>query len=168
MKKEEAKKPLNSKQVFVLRLCLFLIFSIVIPFCYITIKYDLFKPTTGVQFGFWGIFAFGILCVVVASLIKYYLDAMKTKYSYLKQILKGVIQIVLPLTLVLIACNYLKDNLGAVTEAIAIILPCEIVAIVVNPRPKWCFDNNVEGIVEISEKVFRKKKEIDNEGKEGE
>ena len=163
MKKEDKKQALSNKQIFILRLCVFLIFAIVVPFCYITIKYDLFKPTTGVQFGFWGIFAFGLLCIVVASLIKYYLNAMKTKYSYLKQILKGTIQIVLPLTLVIIVCSYLRDNLDLVLEAIYVIMPCEIIAIAVNPLPKWCYDNNVDGIVEISEKVFRKKKEIDNE-----
>lgn len=160
----EEKKTLNNKQIFVIRLCTFFIFSFVLPFLYITIKYDLFKPITTTQFGFWGVFTFALLCIVIISMIRYYLNAMKTRYSYLKQILKGLISVVLPIVFVIISCNYLKDNLEQVVNALYIILPCEIVAIAVNPLPKWCFDNNVEGIVEISEKVWRRKKEVDKEG----
>ena len=162
---EEKKKLLSdSKKVFLLRMVLFLIFSVGIPFTYLTIKYDLFKPTTSIQVGFWGVFAFALLCVVVFVMIRSYIIAMKTKYSYLKQILEGFIKVVLPIIFVIVACKYLENNMKMVVEAMYIILPCEIVAILINPLPKWCYDNNVEGIMEISEKVFRRKKEIDNEG----
>lgn len=31
-----------------------------------------------------------------------------------------------------------------------------MIAIVINPFPKWCFDNNVEGLVEIGDRIFHR------------
>lgn len=95
----------------------------------------------------------------ITVLIKFYLDGMKTKYSWFKQVLEGVIKLILPLTLVLLIFLWLGDNIKMVKEALYIIIPCELVAICVNPLPKWCFDNNVEGMGEIADKIFHKNKE---------
>lgn len=96
---------------------------------------------------------------VVSVLIKFYLDGMKTKYSLVKQILEGVIKLILPLSLFLIIIIWLGDNIDMIKEALYVIIPCELVAIVVNPLPKWCFDNNIEGISEIADKILHKKEE---------
>ena len=98
---------------------------------------------------------------VVSVLIKFYLEGMKCKYSLFKQILQGVIKLILPLTLLLVSLIWLGDNVNMIKEALYVIIPCEFVAIVVNPLPKWCFDNNIEGISEIADKILSKK-----EGKE--
>ena len=81
---------------------------------------------------------------------------MKTKYSLFKQILQGVIKLILPLLLFLIILIFMKDNIKLMIESLLVIIPCEIIAIVVNPLPKWCFENNVNGIIAITDKIFRK------------
>ena len=96
---------------------------------------------------------------VISVLIKFYLDGMKTKYSLAKQILQGIIKLILPLVLALSIVIWLGDNVVMIKEALYIIIPCELVAIVVNPLPKWCFENNVEGISEIADKILNKNKE---------
>ena len=69
----------------------------------------------------------------------------------------------MPLVLLLMTLIWLGDNVAMIRESLYIIIPCEMVAIVVNPLPKWCFDNNVEGISEIADKILNKNKEEDKE-----
>lgn len=141
---------------FVIQLCLFCLFSIVIPITYLTIRFNLFQVNSRLQIGLWGIIVIGILVGGLSVLVKFYLEGMKTKYSLLKQILQGIIKLILPLLLVLVILVFLKDNIILVIEALVIIIPCELVAIVINPFPKWCYDNNVDGIAAIADKILRK------------
>lgn len=99
----------------------------------------------------------GIIIGIISVLIKFYLDGMKCKYTLAKQILQGIIKLILPLTLALAIVIWLGDNVDIIKEALCIIIPCEMVAIVVNPLPKWCFDNNIEGISTIADKILNKK-----------
>lgn len=141
------------------RLVLFLLFSTIAPVTYMVVRFHLFQTTTKLQVGFAGIIVIGILIGIISVLIKFYLDGMKYKYSIVKQILQGIIKLILPLTLLLTIFIWLGDNVYLVKEALYVFIPCELVAIVVNPLPKWCFDNNVEGISEIADKIFKKKNE---------
>ena len=141
------------------RLALFLLFSTIAPITYLVIRYHLFQTTTKLQVGLAGIIVIGIILGVISVLIKFYLDGMKCKYSLFKQILQGVIRLILPLVLLLVTLIWLGDNISMIKEALYIIIPCELVAIVVNPFPKWCFDNNIEGISEIADKILNKNKE---------
>ena len=58
-----------------------------------------------------------------------------------------------PLVLCLAIVTWLGDNITLIKEALYVIIPCEAIAIVINPFPKWCFDNNIDGIGEILDKV---------------
>jgi len=140
-----------------LKLVLFLCFSIIIPIGYLVVRYGLFQPTTTIQVGLLGIVVFAILIGSVEVLIKYYLESMKAKYSLFKQILNGLIKLILPLTLCLLVIITLDNNIGILKEALIIIIICESVAIIINPFPQWCFENNIEGLGEIVEKIGFKK-----------
>lgn len=94
---------------------------------------------------------------IICVLIKFYLDGMKCKYSIFKQILQGIIRLILPLTIALLVLMWLGDNIKMLKEALYVFIPCEMVAIVINPFPKWCFDNNIDGITQIADKVLRRK-----------
>ena len=120
-------------------------------------RFHLFQTTTKLQVGIAGIAVIGIMIGVISVLIKFYLDGMKCKYSLLKQILQGIIKLILPLTLLLVSLIWLGDNVNMIKEALYIIIPCEFIAIIVNPLPKWCFDNNIEGLSEIADKILNKK-----------
>ena len=123
------------------------------------VRFHLFQTTTKLQVGLAGIVVIGIMMGVITVLIRFYLDGMKTKYSLLKQILQGIMKLILPLGLLLATLIWLGDNVNMIKEALYIIIPCEMVAIVVNPLPRWCFENNVEGISEIADKIFNKKED---------
>lgn len=82
----------------------------------------------------------------------------------LKQIMMGVIKIILPLIFVLVVFIFLKSrldwfasNINLIIEALIFITACELVAIIVNPLPQWAFDNNVAGLEEILDKIKEKK-----------
>lgn len=138
------------------KLILFLTFSVVAPTTYMVLRFNLFSETK-MRVGIGGIIVFAIMLGTISALIKYYLAGMKTKYSFLKQLLQGMLRVVLPLVIALFVVIFLSDNMSLVKEALIVLIPSELIAIIFNPFPKWCFDNNVEGLGEIAEKIFKKK-----------
>jgi len=130
----------------------------VAPIAYLVIRFSLFQTTTRLQVGLTGIVVIAIMLGVISVLIKFYLDGMKCKYSLFKQILQGIIKLILPLLLLLVSLVWLGDNISILKEALYVIIPCELVAIIVNPLPKWCFDNNVDGMSEIADKVLNSRR----------
>ena len=150
------------KKELITRLILFLMFSLVAPITYISIRCKLFSTKTTISV--WFIIVLGVVLAIVSLIIKYYLDGMKTKYSIFKQILEGVIKVILPITFVLISVVWFKskmewivNNVNLMIEILSIILGCEVIAVIVNPLPKWAFENNVDGLVQITDKIFHKK-----------
>lgn len=146
------------KKRFWIQFAIFASVSFLTPMVYLIVRYNLFQPTTttGVSIGFWGIVVIGILMCAVAVLVKFYLEGMKTKWSWAKQVIEGFVKLILPLAFVLFVLIWLGDNIGLVKEGLYVIIPCEAVGICVNPLPKWAFDNNVEGIGDIAESVFKR------------
>lgn len=146
---------MKNKKQFTILFCLFLLFSVGVPIAYLCIRFNLFKDKTlAISMG--GILVFGILLAVLGVMIKYYLDGMKTKYSFLKKILQGTLKVILPLALLTFIMVYIGDNITFIKEALFIITPCEALAVIINPLPKWCFDNNIDGLAKISDKIFKR------------
>lgn len=157
---------MTDKQKFTLKMIMFLVFSLVAPATYLAIRYNLFTKVTKTTLSFWAIVIIAIILSVVGVMIKYYIGGLKTRFSFLKQLLEGLVKVILPIAMILIVAIVFKHNaeiivskLNLVIESISIILGCELIAICVNPLPKWAFDNNVEGITEIANKILQKKEE---------
>lgn len=152
---------MKSKNKFMFRFILFLMFSLIVPISYFLVRYKLWKVQKTISI--WGLFIIAIFCVVIGVLVKYYLDGMKTRYSYLKQVLNGFIKVVLPMSFILVVSLVVKNNIQQIvaninnfTIDLSLLLGTETIAILVNPLPKWAFENNVQGLVEIADKVIRK------------
>ena len=96
--------------------------SLIAPLVYLIFKFDLFSKTEKVKIGYWGNIVLAISVGIVSMLIKYYLDGMKTKYSYLKQILEGCIKVLFPLILGLLLVVWLKDNVDVLIEVLFIFI----------------------------------------------
>lgn len=158
-KTKEQEQEQELKKSFYARLASFLVLAIVVPCSYLIIRFHLFTQTSAMQLGIWGIICIGIIFLSISVLIKFYLDGMKHKYSYFKQILSGIVKLILPMGVILLLCTWLKDNMSQLIEVLYVLLPCEFGAILVNPLPKWCFDNNVEGLGEIYDKVMSRGKD---------
>ena len=150
---------------FWIQFSLFLMFSLVMPISFICFRFKLFSTTKQLNtITVWAVLALIILITVVSLLIKIYLDGMKTKYSFLKQILQGLIRVIFPLGVILIVCIFARKILMTDTKAmltavnnliqtLIVCISCEAIAIVINPLPKWSFDNNVEGLAEMYDKI---------------
>lgn len=52
--------------------------------------------------------------------------------------------------------NWFAENMAILKEVLIVVMCCEAVAIVINPFPKWCFENNINGLVEIGDKIFHR------------
>lgn len=150
---------MTPKQKFIFRLGLTIIFSVILPVTYLAIRFELFTKADTFRLSLWGVLLLVYLITIIGFLVKIYLTGMKTRYSYFKQILQGGIKIVLPLLVVIVILNTLKHNIDILIEFLYVVLPCVVGAIVVNPLPKWAFENNVEGLGEIIAKVYNKVKE---------
>lgn len=153
----------NKKVIFITRLILTLVFMILIPFTYMTVRFNLFQATTKIQFGFWGLILIAVMALTIGVLIKFYLDGMKTKYSYLKQVLSGAIKVVIPLLVAIFVLRWIGTNIDYVIELLLVLVSCESVAILLNPLPKWAFDNNIDGIGEITDKLLARREIKKNE-----
>ena len=153
---------------FWVKFSLFLTFSLLIPISFIVFRFKLFSTSRQINtITLWAVIALSVLILVVSFMIKFYLDGMKTKYSLIKQILQGVVRVIIPLAIAFILVLFgkhvivsLKDNyegmIKAVNNLIQVLVVCivsEFIAIVINPLPEWAFNNNVEGLAEIYDKI---------------
>lgn len=152
---------METNKSFIIRLVAFLMTALVLPCVYLVIRFNLFKSKMAISI--WGIIIIGLILIVVTAMIKFYLAGMKTKWSYLKQILEGFIKVILPILFILVVVVWAKtklqwfiDNINLFIEAICVILGFETVAIIINPLSKWAFDNNIDGMVSIADKIFKK------------
>lgn len=152
VKEKKEKKELTPRQkaaIFAARLILFIMLSMGGPVIYIMCRFKPFTASESTQVGFAGFIVLLILLIGIAVLIGFYLEGMKTKYSFLKQVMSGIVKVILPIVGLLCLCWGLSKYLEELLEILIMLIPFEFLAILVNPLPKWAFDNNVEGLGNI-------------------
>ena len=154
---------MENKKTFYTKLSLFALFAFILPIVYMSIRFNLFVSKT--RLSLWGLLLIALVMVVFAVMIKFYLDGMKTKWSYGKQLVKGFVKVILPLLFVLVLSLYIKNHLdefirdiNLIIEAISVIAISEAIAIAVNPLSKWAFENNVDGLVQITDRIIGREK----------
>lgn len=146
--------------------------SLAIPIAYIRVRYGELFETKTLRLSFMSVLCFALIIGVVIVMIKYYVSGMKAKYSLFKQVLEGLCKVILPLGIVLalailfkVKSEYMLANVDKFIESMIVVIVCELGAVIVNPLPKWAFENNVEGFSEIVDKILTKKhKEQEQEG----
>ena len=152
---------MENKKTFYTKLSLFIVFAFVVPVVYMSIRFNLFVSKS--RLSLWGLLLIALVMIVFAVMIKFYLDGMKTKWSYGKQLIKGFVKVILPLLFILVLSLYIKNHLdefirdiNLIIEAISVIAISETIAIAVNPLSKWAFENNVDGLVQITDRIMRR------------
>ena len=147
---EEEKNKNNEKKIFVIRIILWAIFACVIPVAFIGWRYDLFTKVGGLQLSGWGIIAIIITFVFLYAIVKY-IRAGFVEWSMIKQIINGILRIVLPLGMLLMICISLRNSLDIFIQALSCVLISEVIAIPINPFPEWVwkksqgrFENTVD------------------------
>lgn len=152
----------KEKKIFILRAILWALFSCVIPVIFIAWRYDLFEKVGGVQLSGWGIIAIIIIFAFLYAVIKY-IRAGFIEHSMIKQIINGILRVLLPLGALLGLCISLRNSLDVFIQALGLVLISETVAIPLNPFPKWVWDKTqgrFESAVDyITDRLNNNKKE---------
>lgn len=126
--------------VFWARLCLWIMCAGVLPFSFIVWRFKLFQTISSIQVGGWGIVAFVILAFVVITILKYVALALKGRYSFVGQCLKGFCKVIVPLACMLLILNSVKSNIDLMIQVLGCVILCEAMAIPLNPLPKWAYE----------------------------
>ena len=156
---EQAKK---EKKIFITRAIVWALFSCVIPVIFIGYRFDLFKKAGSLQISGWGIIIIIIVAVFLYALAKY-IRAGFGQWSYVKQIVSGIIKIVIPLATVLAIAISIRDNLDVFIQALSCVLISEVIAIPINPFPEWVAkktQGRFESMVDfVADRFYNKKEE---------
>ena len=152
---------MSDKKIFIIRAILWSLFAAVIPFVFIGWRYDLFKKAGSLQLSGWGMIGIIIVFIFIIALVKY-IKAGFPEWSMLKQILNGVIKVLLPIGVLLALCMGIKSNIEYFTQALSLVLLSEAIAIPVNPFPKWVYEKSkgkFESMIDLFANKINNKKE---------
>ena len=160
---EETKK---KKSVFITRVVVWLLFACIIPVIFIGWRFAIFEKAGSLQLSGWGIIAIIIVAVTLYVIIKY-IRAGFIGWSWTKQIINGVVRVILPLGVLLAICISLQNNIKVFIQALSVVLVSEAVGIFVNPFPEWVWEKTkgqCESVVDfVVNKFYNKNKEKDGE-----
>lgn len=157
----------HPKAVFWIRFALWSLCACVIPFLFIVYRFQLFQTISKIQIGGWGMIAIIIVAVFAFSIIRYVKMALSAKYSLAVQILNGICKIIIPLVVVMVIIYNIKSNIDLFIQVLGVVIISEMVAIPLNPLPKWAYEQqkNVreeerkETVDYLLDSFFKKKKE---------
>lgn len=161
MAEEKAEKTSEkmSKKQFWVRFSLWALFAAIVPVAFIIYKYGLFVPAdtqakSEYQLSGWGILAIAIVAIFLLILLK---DAMKglPNGSMIKQCVKGVGALI-PLFLLILMINSVKDSIESFEQVMIVLFVSELVAVPINPFPKWAAQNNIDMTENIIVRSIRK------------
>ena len=148
-----------NKKIFLVRILLWSLFSCVIPVGFIAWRYDLFDKVGKVQLSGWGLIAIIIIFAFLYVLTKY-IRAGFVEWSMTKQIVDGVVKVLIPLGALLALCISLRNSLDIFIQALSCVLLSEVIAIPINPFPQWVWEKSkgrFEGMVDFVANKFNNK-----------
>lgn len=144
MEQEEEKKLLEQKKKkeFWSKFALYVLFGAILPCMFLTWRFNLFGKASKVQIGGWGLLAILFLGIFFAKTVK--IVRMGLPYSLATQVLEGVVKVLIPLFIAIMAAYYLKNAMTQLVQFLCVTFVCEAVAIVVNPLPKWLHEHQLD------------------------
>ena len=157
----------EQKRNFIIRACLWTLFSCVIPVIFIGWRYSLFSKVSSISLSGWGLIAVVIVFAFVIVVVKY-IKAGFVEWNMLKQIINGIIKVVLPLGTMLAVCVSIRSNIDMFIQALSCTLLCEVIAIPINPFPKWVYEKSKGRFESTVDFIATKFYEKDKENKKGE
>ena len=131
-----------SKKEFWIRLPIYALFLFVIPAVFLIIRFNLFQKISALNIGGWGIVA---ILVVGLGFIKMMKEVKKgLPFCYLNQVITGLYKVIIPLLLLTFIIYFSKDSIKHILQFLLVLIPSEFVAILVNPIPRWAYENKLE------------------------
>lgn len=159
----EEKKIDKQKLYFWIRFAVWIITSLVIPIAFINYRYELFTKVSKVSLSGWCLLVGVIVFVFSIILVRYVLHSKK--YSYLKQIIKGAVGLILPLCFVIYCLYCSRETIEQLIQVLSLCCLSWTVAIAVNPMPKWTYEQSKGEQEEFINYVLDKRIEKKNETK---
>ncbi len=149
----------QSTRNFLIRLTLYIFFGFAVPGAFLIWRFKLFRQVSKLSIGGWGILLILFTIIFFWKLISSLRKGMK--FGIVKQCLDGICGTLFPLIIVIVVCSLLDSWMTELVEFLCVTFVCHIIAIPVNPIPKWRFENNIEetafGISKIIEIIKKPK-----------
>lgn len=164
MKKEKTEEELQrdkERKIFMVRAILWALFSCAIPVGFIGWRYDLFRQAGSLQLSGWGLIGTIIIIIFLYVVVKY-VRAGFVEWSLTKQIIDGVVKIILPIGAILAVTISIRNNLDVFIQSVSCALISEVIAIPLNPFPEWVWKKTkgrFESAVDFVADRFYNKKE---------
>ena len=151
---EENEKKKMSLKEYIIRLAIWAVVLLVPPLIYLEVNYGLFTNHTGYALSGWGVVGvtFGAITLL------YVLNQIKggfEKGSMLRQCVEGYIRI-LPMLAVIVVIHYAKTAMDKMEGFLVVVALCQIVAVPINPNPKWAEQNGTKTITDYLKAIFAK------------
>lgn len=131
-----------SKKMFWIRFALFIFSAFVIPFTFLVWRFKLFSKVSKLSVGGWGVIAIIFGAVFFIVLIKYVRKGLP--FSMLSQVLEGICKVLIPILAALLIVDTMKNSMEQMFQFLFVLLFSEMIAIVVNPFPRWIHENKIE------------------------
>lgn len=159
---EDKKEIDKTKLYFWIKFVVWILTSLVIPILFINYRYGLFYQINKVALSGWALLVGVIIFVFSIILVRYVLHSRK--YSYLKQIIKGVVCLILPLCFVIYCLYCSRETIEQLIQVLCLCTFSWSVAIAVNPMPKWTYEQSKGEQEEFINYVLDKR--VDKKSKE--
>lgn len=151
-------KGMTERQRFWLMFAVWSAFSCIAPVAFIVWRYDLFTKVSRIQFGGWGLVAIVIMAVFAYTVLKYVRQGM-AKWSMTKQVITGIMKVIVPLLALFFAVKAIQDSIDAFLQALGVVIACEAIAIPLNPLPKWAYERSRGATEDAIEVILNKRRE---------
>ena len=133
------------KKEFWIKLILWLFFAAAIPIMTIVDKYDMVKNGT-LKYTGWAIIVFIIAFIFIVVICGYISKIFK--WSMALQIFNGVRLVLVPLLFLLIGVDLIVNNIANIKFILVVSFFSEMIAIPLNPFPKWLYMKNISDLKE--------------------
>ena len=148
----ESVKARRDLLVFWLRMIGWVVAGVAAPITTFSIKFGLFTEygyqavttdelgnVTGMHVALngWGIISCALIGFTIISVLNEIIDAYSKKYSFTKQILIGLRNRIIPIAIAIAAFYFLKGCMEQIIFCLTVIGIGQLVAIPINPLPKW-------------------------------
>ena len=127
---------------FIIRLTLYIFFGFGIPGGFLVWRFKLFKQVSKLSIGGWGIIFIFFALIFFWKLISSLRKGMN--FGFAKQCLNGICGTLFPLLMLIVVCSLLDNWMEELIEFLSVAFICQMIAIPINPIPKWRFENNIE------------------------
>ena len=143
--KTEIKSERMTIKSFVIRLVLYVIFGAVIPFAFLIWRFDLFSTKEGktaIVASGWGLIAICFLAIFFIKMLKAIRKGMI--FSVYTQIIDSITKTFIPLLIVIAVIYFVGNIQKELFQFLIVLFICNIPAQIINPIPRWSYENKIE------------------------